>query len=120
MLSQNPASPVKDIRAALTARLDDVKEQSDRLITLYQEADIPLESVTGRLRELEAERDRLEAQLAGTPHIFIDHRREWAELLARREMLDSPDVAEQRGYVASIVRRVVVMPDRSVKVEWRI
>lgn len=120
VLSQNPASPVKDIRAALTARLADIKEQSDRLITLYQEAGIPLESITGRLRELEAERDRLEAQLAGTPHIFIDRRREWTELLEHREMLDSSDVAEQRGYVASIVRRVVVMPDRSVKVEWRI
>ncbi len=120
VLSQNPASPAKDIRSALTARLADVKEQSDRLITLYQEAGIPLESVTGRLRELEAERDRLEAQLAGTPHIFIDRRREWAELLQHRERLDSPDVSEQRGYVSSIVRRVVVMPDRSVKVEWRI
>lgn len=120
ILADNPAPPENDLRGTVNARLAEVREQSDRLIELYQAADIPLESVTGRLRELEAERARLEQQLASMPHIFIDRRREWLELLKHRECLDGSDVAEQRGYVAALVRRVMVMPDRSVKIDWRV
>lgn len=120
ILNRSPAAPVRDARASLNSRLADVKEQSNRLIALYQAAGIPLESVTGRLRELEAERAHLEKQLAELPHIVIDRRREWVELLSRwEESMSDTDTAARRSYVASLIQKITVMPDKSIVVEWR-
>lgn len=121
ILDSFPARPAQDERALLGKKLTDVKEQSNRLIALYQTAGIPLESVADRLRELEAERARIEKQLAELPQAKTDHRKELLDGLSRwHECFSNADTAAKRAYVASIIQKILIMPDKSIVVEWRV
>lgn len=109
-------------RATINARLAQIEEQSAKLLDLYQLSGMPVDAISDRMKALQEEKNRLTDQLGKLPHIFIDRRQEFLDNLSRcREMLsDDVDTAEKRMYVASLVRRVTVADDGSVKVDWRI
>ncbi len=119
---KNVPETTKDNRRAVTEkRLAEIASSTERLIDLYQAAEIPLDGVTGRLRELETERAFLEKQLGGMPEFHVDRRSEWLENIARhKEFLEVSDVALARMYVSSVIRRIIVRMSGEVKIEWRI
>lgn len=116
-----PAEPKSDDKLTFKKRLAEITEQQNKLIDLYQTAGITLESVTGRLRELESERAILEKQLDELPRIGIDKRAEWLHNLALcDELLKTSDTTTGRMYVASVIERVTIAPSGEVKIKWRI
>lgn len=119
---ENVPESAEDTRRAVTEkRLTEITASSERLIDLYQAAEIPLDGVTGRLRELEAERALLEKQLAELPKFPINTRSEWLENIVRyKEFLDVSDVTAGRMYVSSVIRKITIRTSGEVKIEWRI
>lgn len=116
-----PAEPKSDDKLTFKKRLAEITEQQNKLIDLYQTAGITLESVTGRLRELESERAILEKQLDELPRIGIDKRAEWLHNLALcDELLKTSDTTTGRMYVASVIERITIAPSGEVKIKWRI
>ena len=116
-----PAEPKSDDKLIFKKRLAEITEQQNKLIDLYQTAGITLESVTGRLRELESERAILEKQLDELPQIGIDKRAEWLHNLALcSELLKTSDTTTGRMYVASVIERITIAPSGEVKIKWRI
>lgn len=121
ILDSVPEAPIDDRRAVIKEKLADIDELSNRLIDLYQAAEIPLESVTTRLRDLEDNRSVLEKQLAGLPQITIDKRAEWLENIVRyKEFLENTDITSGRMYIASVIRKIIIRTSGEVKIEWRI
>ena len=116
-----PKAPADNRKALITEKLDAVREQTERLVDLYQAADIPLNSVTERLRALEEERSLLEKQLAELPETAVDRRAEWVENIPRyKELLDLSDITAGRMYVASVIQKIIVKKSGEIKIEWRI
>lgn len=108
-------------KQALEKRLSEISEQQNKLIDLYQAVGISLDGVTGRLRELEDERVRLENLLDRLPMDIPDKRAEWLKNLAIcSELLESADVTQGRMYVASVIERITILPSGEVKIKWRI
>lgn len=121
ILESVPENPEDTRRFTTEKRLAEITASSERLIDLYQAAEIPLDGVTGRLRELEAERALLEKQLDELPRFPVDKRSEWLENIARyKEFLDVSDVTAGRMYIASVIRKITVRKSGEVKIEWRI
>jgi len=121
ILDKVPESPEDTRRAVTEKRLAEIAASTDRLIDLYQAAEIPLDGVTGRLRELEAERALLEKQLDGLPKFPINRRSDWSENVVRyKEFLGASDVAAGRMYIASVIRRITIRKSGEVKIEWRV
>lgn len=121
ILENAPESPEDTRRSTTEKRLAEITASSNRLIDLYQAAEIPLDGVTGRLHELEAERALLEKQLDELPRFPIDKRSEWPENIARyKEFLEFSDVTAGRMYIASVIRKITVGKSGEVKIEWRI
>ncbi|MDE7360408.1 MAG: recombinase family protein [Oscillospiraceae bacterium] len=121
LLGNIAENPEDNRRTVTEKKLTEIKASSDRLIDLYQAAEIPLESVTGRLRELEAERALLEKQLDELPRNRVDKRSEWTENIARYgEFLGSSEVAAGRMYVSSVIRKITVRTSGEIKIEWRV
>lgn len=119
---ENVPESAEDTRRAVTQkRLAEIKASSERLIDLYQAAEIPLDGVTGRLRELEAERTLLEKQLDGLPKFPVNTRSEWLENIVRyKDFLGASDVTAGRMYISSVIRKIIVRTSGEVKIEWRI
>ncbi|MCM1168298.1 MAG: recombinase family protein [Ruminococcus sp.] len=116
-----PEKPADDRRAVITEKLAEITASSERLIDLYQAAEIPLVGVTGRLRELETERALLEKQLDALPRVPVDKRSEWLDNIARyRQFLGVSDVAAGRMYIASVIRKIIIGTSGEVKIEWRV
>ena len=121
ILENVPESPEDTRRAVTEKRLAEITASSERLIDLYQAAEIPLDGVTGRLRELETERALLEKQLDELPKFPVNKRSEWLENIVRyKEFLGSSDVTAGRMYVSSVIRKITVRTSGEVKIEWRI
>lgn len=119
---ENVPESAEDTRRAVTQkRLAEITASSERLIDLYQAAEIPLDGVTGRLRELEAERALLEKQLDGLPKFPVNTRSEWLENIVRyKDFLGASDVTAGRMYISSVIRKITVRTSGEVKIEWRI
>ena len=116
-----PTEPTSDNKHIFKKRLTEITEQQNKLIDLYQAAEITLESVTGRLRALETERAMLEKQLDELPEIGIDKRAEWTHDLALcSELLKTSDVTTGRMFVASVIERITIEPSGDIKIRWRI
>lgn len=121
ILKNIPESAEDTRRAVTQKRLAEIKASSERLIDLYQAAEIPLDGVTGRLRELETERALLEKQLDGLPKFPVNTRSEWLENIVRyKDFLGASDVTAGRMYVSSVIRKITVRTSGEVKIEWRI
>ncbi len=121
ILEDIPENVTDDRRAVIEKRLAEITASSDRLIDLYQAADIPLESVTGRLRELETEKALLEKQLDELPKFPVNKRSAWIENIVRyKEFLGVSDVTAGRMYVSSVIRKIVIRKSGEVKIQWRI
>ncbi len=121
ILKDIPAEPPTDNRQVIEKRLAEITEQQNKLIDLYQAAGIPLEGVTGRLRELEEERSRLEKNLANSPKLIVDRRAELLKNLALcNELLKTSDVTAGRMYIASVIEQITVEQSGTVKIKWRI
>ncbi len=119
---ENVTESAEDTRRAVTEkRLAEITASSERLIDLYQAAEIPLDGVTIRLRELETERALLEKQLDEFPKFPVNTRSEWLENIVRyKEFLDVSDVTAGRMYVSSVIRKITVRTSGEVKIEWRV
>lgn len=116
-----PESAEDTRRAATEKRLAEITASSEKLIDLYGVAGIPLESVTVRLRELEAERSLLEKQLDELPKFTVDKCSEWLENILRyKEFLGTSDVAPGRMYISSVIRKITIRACGEIKIEWRI
>lgn len=116
-----PTKPKSDDKRIFKKRLAEITEQQNKLIDLFQASGIPLESVTGKLRELESERAMLEKQLDDLPKIGIDKRTEWLHNLALCDkLLKTSDTTTGRMYVASVIERITIAPSGEVKIKWRI
>ncbi|MBD5384435.1 MAG: recombinase family protein [Ruminococcaceae bacterium] len=121
ILENVPESPEDTRRTVTEKRLAEITASSERLIDLYQAAEIPLDGVTSRLRELEAERALLEKQLDDLPKLPVDKRSEWLENIVRyKEFLDLSDVTAGRMYISSIIQKIVISASGEIKIEWRI
>ena len=117
---QETTDPYTERRAALNSRLEDVKAQSNKLLDLYQINDMPIDSISARLKILETEREKIQKQLDSIPKIYINRRREFEENLARcHDVFENTPLEEQRMYVASLVRKVIVNEDGTVEIKWR-
>lgn len=121
ILDKATKAPADNRKDLITEKLSAVREQTDRLVALYQSADIPLNSVTERLRALDEERSLLEKQLAELPEITVDSRAEWLDNISGyKELLDLSDITAGRMYVASVIQKIVVNKTGEIKIEWRI
>lgn len=108
-------------RTVIKEKLAEIDELSNKLIDLYQSADIPLESVTTRLRELEDNRSVLEKQLANLPQITLDdHAARLENMVRYREFLYDSEVAADRMYISSVIHKITIQTDGEIKIEWRI
>lgn len=119
---ENVPESAEDTRRAVTKkRLAEITASSERLIDLYQAAEIPLDGVTSRLRELETERALLEKQLDELPKFPVNTRSEWPENIVRyKQFLDVSDVTAGRMYVSSVIRKITIGTSGEVKIEWRV
>lgn len=116
-----PEEPADDRKFVIEERLAEIKVATDKLIDLYQAAEVPLDSVTNRLRDLENERALLEKQLDELPKFTTDKKTEWLENITRyKEFLDCSDITTGRMYIASIIRKITVRTSGEVKIEWRV
>lgn len=121
ILEKRPPILTDNRRAILIEKLNTIKEQTDRLVELYQTAEIPLDSVTERLKGLEEERSLLERQLSELPEVTADHRAEWLDNISQyKKQLDTADVSAGRMYVASVIQKIIVQKSGEIKIEWRI
>lgn len=117
---QESTDPNATRRAALNFRLEKVKAQSDKLLDLYQMSDMPVENISARLKVLEAEREKIQKQLDSIPKIYINRRREFEENLLRcHDVFENTPLEEQRMYVASLIKKVIVNKDETVEIKWR-
>ncbi len=117
---QETTDPNIDRRNALTEHLEKIRAQADKLLDLYQIGNIPVDSIGARLQALEAERERIQTQLDSVPKIYINRRQEFDENLARcHEVLENAPLEEQRLYVASIIRRIIVNANGTLEIKWR-
>lgn len=117
---QETTDPNIDRRNALKAHLERIKAQADKLLDLYQMSDMPVDSIGARLQALEAERERVQGQLDSVPKIFINRRKEFEESLSRcHDVLENAPLEEQRLYVASIIRKIIVNSGGNIEIKWR-
>lgn len=107
-------------RNALKEHLERIKAQADKLLDLYQMNDMPVDNISARLQALEAERERIQGQLDSVPKIFINRRKEFEENLARcHDVLENAPLEEQRIYVASLIRKIIVNTNGTLEIKWR-
>lgn len=117
---EDTTDPNINRRNSLKAHLEKIKVQADKLLDLYQINDMPVDSITTRLQSLEAERERVQRQLDILPKIFINRRKEFEENISRcHEVLETSPLEEQRMYVSSLIRKIIVNTNGTIEIKWR-
>lgn len=100
-------------------RLSEIRAQSSRLLDLYQNAEIPLDSVSERLNLLDNERAALENRLTELRERSAPSTD--AEMLALYGSFpDCCDTVIGRAFIASVVEKIVIIPTGDIHIYWRI
>lgn len=104
---------------AADKRLAEIRTQSDRLLELYQNAQLQLEGVSERLRLLDSERAALEERLSeirkSSPPCTDN------ELLTLYNSFpDSCDTAVGRAFIASVIEKIIIEPNGDIELHWRV
>lgn len=104
---------------AAEKRLSEIRAQSDRLLDLYQTAEINAETVSERLRLLDLERTALESrisELSDKP----EHLSENDVIRLYRKFPDSCETAVGRAFIASVIEKIVISPNGDIIIHWRV
>lgn len=129
-LANNPASvdevmqkaestkTVKIDKPKLRKRVSEIEKQVDRLIELYQFSAIPMETLTKKVNELDAEKRALNDKINATDEVpmitlFLSALEDFRSGFSRGDM----DV--KRAMLSSLISRVTI-DGKSVSVSWRI
>lgn len=101
-------------------RLSEIDGQIEKLIELYQVSGIPMESLSGRIAALSAERDVLQETLSDNGDDARSRRERFLTALqAYAKGFDELPLDSRRAILASIVRKVII-DGQSVHFEWNI
>ena len=100
-------------------RLSEIHTQSERLLDLYQNGDIPPDIVSKRLKLLENEQKTLEKSIS--------------KLVNRPDELSAEDITELyktfpegcdtaigRAFIAAVIEKVIIAPSGDITIYWRI
>ena len=107
----------EDEKRALETRVAEIRERQNKLLDLYTASGISLESAAGRLRELERERSLLEKRV-----VALDGQRNKLSTKSANmsDILNNLNGASGRMFVSLLIEKVVVMPDGSINLIWRV
>ena len=107
------------MHAAVIDRLKVLDEQADRLVDLYQIGTIDLDAVRKRSAAIEAEREKLEAELKASEVQPAAMSPEEAEAVLEDfdSVFSEGTLEEQRDLIKSLIDRIVIYPDR-IEVRW--
>ncbi len=100
-------------------RLSEIRAKSDRLLDLYQNAEIPLDSVSERLNLLDNERAALESRLSKVKEHLPPSTDEEA-LALYNSFPDCCDTAIGRAFISSVIEKIVIMPNGDIHIYWRV
>lgn len=109
----------QDFGETAKKRLFEIRAQSERLLDLYQNADISTEIVSERLKLLESERITLESSISE----FSDS----PDKLPRDELIRlykkfpyGCDIALGRAFISAVIEKVIIMPNGDLTIYWRV
>lgn len=106
-----------DEKRVFEERAAGLAEQQNRLLDLYSVSGISLDSAAEKLRELERERALLEKQIAA-----MDGGMSKPQKMSRRidDVIRSVRGAPGRVIVSLLIEKITVMPDGSIRINWKI
>lgn len=100
-------------------RLSEIRAQFDRLLDLYQNAEIPLGSVSERLKLLDNERTALESRLSELKE-HLPPSTDAEALALYNSFPDCCDIAVGRSFISSVIEKIVIMPNSNIHIYWRV
>ena len=118
--TQKQEVPSPDLQAIET-RIKEIDKQLTRILDLYQVGSIPLEQISQRLDSMNAEKMRLQKELAMNPqeereikwHQFVE------ALNCFNDAFETLDIDNKRLLVGSIIEAVVI-DGQNVSIRWRL
>ena len=103
---------------AAKKRLSEIRSQSERLLDLYQNADISTEIVSERLRFLEHERTALEnsiSKLQKRPNELSE-----SDIMRiYKKFPEGCDTTLGRAFISALIESVVIAPNGDITIYWR-
>lgn len=106
--------------AAVTSRIKELDKQINRMIDLYQIGSTPMEQISGRVENLQKEKNALQVQLSGGNGNRNDTAKRFIEALNHfDEVFFSGAIEEKRAFVSSVIESIWI-DEENVQIKWRI
>jgi site-specific DNA recombinase len=122
--SEKKVEIVDNELSVLRRRLETVQEQIDKLMDLYTIGVIPIQDIGDRVKPLYEEKTKLETNILNReletkePDVLTEV--ETRDILdSYSDAIDEIDHDTKRELVQSLIRRVEVMPDETIKIYWK-
>lgn len=121
-LTKSPAqTKTEDKVAILTGRINDISNQLDKIMDLYQLGTIPLDKIAERIEVLTNERNGLEKELFNIENNIVEDKKvsptEVEDIVKNaKSIFDSNDMDAKRVLVKSLINRVELGDD--IKIYW--
>ena len=120
-LSHSAPEAFHETKRILEKRVAELTEQQNRLLDLYSASGISFDGAAERLRQLEKERERLEKQIAALPDDVSDDRKKRPQKPENiSESIKGLSGASGRMFVSLLIEKITVMPDGSIRINWKI
>lgn len=119
-LPKSNADKTECFAVSAEKRLAEIRTQSDRLLELYQNAQLPLEGISERLRLLEKERVALEDRLSEVSSRSAACSTNDELLKLYGSFPDGCDTALGRAFIASVIEKIIIEPNGDIELHWRV
>lgn len=117
--SQSAASPQEN-RAVLQKRLDDLSQQEEKLIDLYQVGAVNLDMVRKRAAAIKSEQDKIQSTLdkqAERPAPAVSTREAVSRISRFEQVIKTGTMDEKRAFIRSLIDEIVIYPER-IEIHW--